>query len=69
MADSPIKALEQKIDELIGLCSQLNRENQSLKADHASWQQERQALVSKNELARVKVEAMIGRLRNLESES
>ncbi|MEM8548142.1 MAG: TIGR02449 family protein [Pseudomonadota bacterium] len=69
MADSPIKALEQKIDELIGLCSQLNRENQSLKAEHANWQQERQVLVNKNELARVKVEAMIGRLRNLESES
>jgi cell division protein ZapB len=66
MAENPLKALEQKIDELIDLCNDLNRENQSLKADNASWQRERQDLISKNELARSKVEAMITRLRGME---
>lgn len=66
MAENPLKALEQKIDELIDLCNDLNRENQSLKADSASWQQERQDLISKNDLARSKVEAMITRLRGME---
>ena len=66
MADPHLQVLEQKIDELIALCQQLNRENQSLKADSAGWQRERQDLMEKNELARTRVEAMINRLRTME---
>ena len=66
MAENQIKALEQKIDQLISLCHDLNRENQMLKAENAGWQQERQDLIDKNELARSKVEAMITRLRTVE---
>ena len=66
MADNQLKALEQKIDELIGLCNDLNRENKALKADMAGWQDERQELIDKNELARTKVEAIINRLRGME---
>jgi cell division protein ZapB len=66
MAENQLKALEQKIDELITLCNDLNRENQMLKSDSAGWHQERQDLVDKNELARSKVEAMIDRLRTME---
>ncbi len=67
MADNELQVLEQKIDELIALCDQLNRENQSLKADNAGWQSERQDLMDKNELARTRVEAMINRLRTMEN--
>ena len=66
MADPQLQSLEQKIDELITLCRQLNRENQSLKADMAGWQAERQDLMDKNELACTRVEAMINRLREME---
>ena len=66
MAENQLKTLEQKIDELITLCNDLNRENQMLKSDSAGWHQERQDLVDKNELARSKVEAMIDRLRTME---
>ncbi len=66
MAENHFKILEQKIDELIALCNELNRENQQLKAENAGWQQERQDLIDKNELARTKVEAMIDRLRTME---
>ncbi len=66
MADKQLKALELKIDQLIELCNALNRENQALKAENANWQQERQDLIDKNELARSKVEAMINRLRTME---
>lgn len=69
MADTPVKAVEKKIDELIQLCEQLNRENQSLKAKAASWQRERESLLEKTNLARNKVESMIQRLRALEQES
>ncbi len=66
MADNQLKALEGKLDELIALCTELNRENQQLKAENASWQQERQTLIDKNELASTKVAAMIDRLRAME---
>jgi cell division protein ZapB len=66
MADNPLKALESKIDQLIALCTELNRENQTLKADAASWQRERQDLIDKNEMARGKVEAVLDRLRAME---
>jgi len=66
MAENQLKALEQKIDELIELCNDLNRENQMLKTDSAGWHQERQNLIDKNELARTKVEAMIDRLRTMD---
>lgn len=66
MADNQLQLLEQKIDELIALCNELNRENQALKTDSASWHRERQDLIDKNELARTKVETMINRLRTME---
>jgi cell division protein ZapB len=66
MADNQLQLLEQKIDELISLCNQLNHENQALKAESAGWHRERQDLIDKNELARSKVESMINRLRTME---
>ena len=66
MADNSLKDLEHKIDELIALCKELNRENRALKADNAGWRDERRDLLDKNELARSKVEAMIDRLRTME---
>jgi cell division protein ZapB len=66
MADNPLQALESKIDELIALCRDLNRENQRLQGEKDGWLRERQDLVNKNELARSKVEAMIVRLRSME---
>jgi cell division protein ZapB len=69
MADTQLKKLENKIDELISLCGDLNRENQSLKADSANWLNERQSLVDKSDLAKNKVEAMLKRLKLMEQQS
>ena len=66
MADNSLKDLENKINELISLCKELNRENRALKAEIAGWRDERRDLMDKNELARSKVEAMIDRLRTME---
>jgi len=66
MADNPLKDLENKIDELISLCRELNRENRGLKSEIAGWREERKDLLDKNEMARTKVEAMINRLRTME---
>lgn len=69
MSDDALKALEEKIDQLIGLCAQLNRENRSLKAENLAYQQERRDLIAKNEMARARVEATLQRLRSMEASS
>lgn len=66
MVDKQLRALEQKIDELIALCHELNRENRALQAERVNWRRERQDLMDKNEMARTKVEAMLDRLRTME---
>lgn len=69
MEDSQLKALARKVDDLIQLCEQLDRENRQLKTSALSWQKEREQLIEKTELARNRVESMISRLRALEQES
>ena len=69
MPDSQFKTLENKIDDLIRLCAELNSENAALKVDADSWLQERRQLVDKNELARTKVVAMLSRLKAMEQQS
>ncbi|AFU99968.1 TIGR02449 family protein [Simiduia agarivorans] len=68
MAESQYAQLESKLNQLIELCQRLDKENAALKAREATWQQEKLRLVEKNELARSRVEAMIKRLKSLESE-
>lgn len=69
MADNKLKTLEEKIDQLIALCAQLNRENRALKEENLNFQQERRDLIAKNELARARVEATLQRLRSMEAAS
>lgn len=69
MDNQQITALEKKLDELIQLCEVLNNENHILKSRESNWAVERARLVEKNELARVKIEAMITRLKSLEHNS
>lgn len=68
MTESQLALLEDRLNQLIELCQRLDRENAALKAREATWQQEKLRLVEKNELARSRVEAMIQRLKSLESE-
>jgi cell division protein ZapB len=68
MENQPLKLLERKVADLIHLCEQLDRENRVLKSAANGWQQEREQLVQKTEIARSKVEAMIIRLKALEQE-
>ncbi len=69
MDDQQYKSLARKIDDLILLCNQLDQENRRLKADAANWQQEREQLTKKTDMARDKVEAMITRLKALEADA
>ncbi|WP_111641403.1 TIGR02449 family protein [Marinimicrobium alkaliphilum] len=67
-SDDLLNNLEQKLDQLLERCETLQRDNTDLRARESEWQRERVRLVEKNELARGRVEAMIVRLKALETE-
>lgn len=69
MSNDALKTLEDRIDQLIALCAQLNRENRALKEENLNFQQERRDLIAKNELARARVESTLQRLRSMEAHS
>lgn len=64
MEEIDFSALEAKVDELVAHCDALIQENQQLRAEQRAWQEERAALVGRNDLAKAKLEAMIERLKN-----
>ncbi len=68
MDERQLQLVERKVDELIQLCDQLDRENRALKADALHWRTEREQLIEKTDMARAKVESMIQRLRTLEKD-
>ncbi|MEO0443407.1 MAG: TIGR02449 family protein [Pseudomonadota bacterium] len=59
MSEYTIEELYTKVDRLIQRCEQLQSDNQHL-------QKERARLLKKNDQARVRVEAMIGHLKQLQ---
>ena len=67
-AESGWGALESRVETLIELNLKLARENQALRLQQHGWTAERAALIEKNELAKSRVESMIGRLKALEQD-
>ena len=66
MSNSSFKTLENKVDELIKLCTEMRRENQLLRDKEHQWRNERDTLLGKNQLARVRLEKVLRRLKTLE---
>ena len=66
-SDLDLRKLEQRVEDLIRACSYLKDENKSLRARQDNLVTERAALIEKTELARSRVEAMITRLKSMES--
>lgn len=66
MTDHYFIALEQKIDQLLSRCEQLELENAHLRLSEQQARQERAKLLQTNDQTRVKVEKMIQRLKTLE---
>ncbi len=62
-----LQQVSERIDQLVALCDRLNEENRSLRTSQEQLATERSNLLAKNEQARSRVEAMIARLRALES--
>jgi cell division protein ZapB len=66
METENLKKLERRIDELIETCRRLSQENQALKSGQEHLAAEHAELMQKTQIARTRIEAMIGRLKALE---
>ncbi|MGD8911678.1 MAG: TIGR02449 family protein [Candidatus Thiodiazotropha sp.] len=67
LTELDLHKLETRVEELIRACSYLKDENKSLRARQDNLVAERAALIEKTELARARVEAMITRLKSMET--
>jgi len=66
VADNLIPALEKKVNDLIELSRELNRENRALKLRAAELQRERRELLERQRQASEHVETSLARLRALD---
>lgn len=64
--DEELKRLEARVNELVALADRLREENHSLRESQETLATERANLLARNEQVRIRVEAMIHRLRALE---
>ena len=67
MESSGTEQLEQQLDSLIQRYQELRDENRKLRTSKDELEGERKKLLDKNELATAKIEAMINRLKSMES--
>lgn len=65
--EARIESLARRVEDLVALCERLRTENESLKSQQQTLSGDRARLIDKNEQARVRVEAMISRLKAMES--
>ncbi len=65
--EDTIEKLEKRVNDLIKLSEEMNRENEILRNDQRMLRQEFKALQEKNRIARSRVEQIVARLKSLES--
>jgi cell division protein ZapB len=68
MENDAIQQLEQQVDELLRASRRIREENMLLKSQQVAWLTERTQLVEKTEMARSRIETMVGRLKELDDE-
>ncbi len=68
MEKDAIQQLEVQVDELLRASRRLREENMLLKSQQTAWLAERTELVEKTDLARSRIENMVGRLKELDKE-
>lgn len=66
MEESRLQSFSEKFDKLLAHVKQLESDNAALREQQEDWHNERATLLQKNDLAKNKIEAMIGRLKALE---
>ena len=60
--NTDIDSLELKIEQVLAMCGQLRNDNRALRAQLAGLEQQNQSLVSRAELARTRLEAVMEKL-------
>ncbi|WP_284451080.1 TIGR02449 family protein [Methylophaga thalassica] len=68
MDKNAIQQLEQQVDELLRTSRRLREENMLLRSQQTAWLSERTQLIEKTDVARSRIEKMVNRLRELDSE-
>ncbi len=66
MSEDSFENLDEKVDNLIDICTHMKRENQALKASESSWRSERKQLMDKNNVAKSKLESILVRLKAMD---
>lgn len=67
MSELDFKALELKVNQLIAVCKSLAERNKILEEEKVAFRTERSRAMQQKEQVRGKVEAMITRLKSMES--
>jgi cell division protein ZapB len=65
--DQELSQLEGRIDTLLKIIERLSMENRSLRAQQDSLVTERASLIERHDLVRNRVEAIVSRLKSLET--
>ena len=66
MSNSNLKTLEDKVDELIRLCSEMKKENQLLRDRENQLRHEKEMLLGNQQVARIRMEKVLRRLKSIE---
>jgi len=66
MSEERFQSLDGKVDQLIDLCNQMQRENQALRATERSLQSEHKLLQERNQEAKSKLESVLSRLKAMD---
>ena len=61
-----LKKLENRVEDLIGTCRQLRTEKRTIQTEQQRLADDHAKLLEKTQVARARIEAMIGRLKALE---
>ena len=64
-----LKRLEERLQEVLDLCSRLQEENHSLRESQEQLVAEKASLVQRNDQVKTRVEHIINRLKSLEQSS
>ncbi|NQY26981.1 MAG: TIGR02449 family protein [Piscirickettsiaceae bacterium] len=68
MEKEAIQQLELQVDDLLKASRRIRDENMLLKSQKSAWLSERAQLVEKTDLARNRIEKMVGRLKEMDDE-
>lgn len=66
LIEQELRRLESRIEQLVDSCKRLEQENRLLRSQQETWSLERANLITRQDQARTRVEAMIDRLRSME---